>query len=193
MATAAAKSSAGRARSSMATMNAKSGARKHRRPGATVRIATIVTIAPIARFGSGPWLRPACLGQKHQARSCAMAAVAGRSLQDVTLNTEPWRRAGLVRAAAVTYRFADEVSFGGTPMVAVIPGRASARTRNDVFQNAQIALAAMFTINATSAVLKTKEMMPCAVAVRRMVLSVMPTSETCAVMPITNEKYTKSQ
>jgi hypothetical protein len=36
------------------------------------------------------------------------------------------------------------------------------------------------TIKATSAVLKTNEM-PCAVAVRRMVLSVMPTSETCAV------------
>ena len=36
--------------------------------------------------------------------------------------------------------------------------------------------------------LNTKEMMPCTVAVRRMVLSVMPTSETCAVMPITKEK-----
>ena len=59
--------------------------------------------------------------------------------------------------------------------------------------SAQIALAAILTISATSAVLKTNEMMPCAVAVRRMVLSVMPTSETCAVMPITNEKYTKSQ
>src|SRR5450631_1646550 len=130
MATAAAKSSAGRARSSTTTMNAKSGARKHRRPGATVRIATIVTIALIVRFGSGPCLRPACPGQKRQARSCAIAAVAGRSLQDVTLNTEPWRRAGLGRAAAVTYRFVDEVSFGGTAIVAVVPGRASARTRN---------------------------------------------------------------
>jgi hypothetical protein len=46
----------------------------------------------------------------------------------------------------------------------------------------------MLTIGASSAVLKTKEMMPCTVAVRRMVLSMMPTSETCAVMPITNEK-----
>lgn len=55
------------------------------------------------------------------------------------------------------------------------------------------ALAAILTISATSAVLKTNEMMPCTVAVRRMILSVMPTSETCAVMPITNEKYTKSQ
>jgi hypothetical protein len=62
----------------MTTMNAKSGARKHRRPGATVRIATTVTIAAIARFGSGPSLRPACPGHKHRARSCAMAAVAGR-------------------------------------------------------------------------------------------------------------------
>ncbi len=57
----------------------------------------------------------------------------------------------------------------------------------------QIALAAILTISASSAVLKKNEMMPCAVAVRRMVLSVIPTSETCAVMPITNEKYTKSQ
>ena len=52
----------------------------------------------------------------------------------------------------------------------------------------QIALAAILTINAISAVLNTNEMMPCTVAVRRMILSVMPTSETCAVMPITNEK-----
>ena len=52
----------------------------------------------------------------------------------------------------------------------------------------QIALPAMLTINAISAVLNTNEMMPCTVAVRRMILSVMPTSETCAVMPITNEK-----
>src|SRR4051812_42263212 len=52
----------------------------------------------------------------------------------------------------------------------------------------QIALAAILTINATSAVLNTNEMMPCTVAVRRMILSVIPTSETCAVMPITNEK-----
>ena len=52
----------------------------------------------------------------------------------------------------------------------------------------QIALPAILTINAISAVLNTNEMMPCTVAVRRMILSVMPTSETCAVIPITNEK-----
>src|SRR5207245_9868313 len=52
----------------------------------------------------------------------------------------------------------------------------------------QIALAAILTISASSAVLKINEMMPCTVAVRRMILSVTPTSETCAVMPITNEK-----
>src|SRR4029079_10113437 len=52
----------------------------------------------------------------------------------------------------------------------------------------QIALPAILTINAISAVLNTNEMMPCTVALRRMILSVMPTSETCAVMPITNEK-----
>src|SRR5260370_33714606 len=114
----------------MTTVNARGGERKPRRPGATVRSATIGTIAPIARFGSGPCLRPACPGHMHRARSCAIAAVAGRSLQDVTLNTERWRRAGLVRAAAVTYRFVDEVSFGGAPIVAVIPGCASARARN---------------------------------------------------------------
>ena len=58
-------------------------------------------------------------------------------------------------------------------------------TRNAAIE---IALAAILTISATSAVLNTNEMMPCTVAVRRMILSVMPTSETCAVMPITNEK-----
>jgi len=52
----------------------------------------------------------------------------------------------------------------------------------------QIALPAILTISAISAVLNTNEMMPCTVAVRRMILSVMPTSETCAVIPITNEK-----
>src|SRR5258708_14514350 len=49
----------------------------------------------------------------------------------------------------------------------------------------------MLTISASSAVLNTNEIMPCAVAVRRMVLSVTPTSETCAVMPITNEEIHK--
>ena len=34
----------------------------------------------------------------------------------------------------------------------------------------------MFTISASSAVLNTNEMMPCTVAVRRMILSVMPTT-----------------
>jgi hypothetical protein len=63
----------------------------------------------------------------------------------------------------------------------------------DRFVSPQITLAAILTINASSAVLNTNEMMPCAVAVRRMVLSVTPTSDTCAVMPITKEKYTKSQ
>src|SRR6516225_9411417 len=53
---------------------------------------------------------------------------------------------------------------------------------------AQIALAAILTIKASRAVLNMNEITPCAVTVRRMVLSVMPTSETCAVMPITNEK-----
>ncbi len=117
-----------------------------------------------------------------------------------------------MRAAAVTCRFAGELlvvpANAGThnhecvlldPLVASAsytqtlvvmgPGSRSAWPgRRD-----QIALAAILTINASSAVLKKNEMMPCAVTVRRMVLSVMPTSETCAVMPITNEKYTKSQ
>ena len=34
---------------------------------------------------------------------------------------------------------------------------------------------------------------PWAVTVRRISLLVTPTSDTCDVMPITNEKYTKSQ
>src|SRR5579872_5035573 len=68
-----------------------------------------------------------------------------------------------------------------------------ARPGQQALALAQIALAAILTISASSAVLNTNEMMPCPVTVRRIVLSVMPTSDTCAVMPITKEKYTKSQ
>ena len=84
-----------------------------------------------------------------------------------------YRRATRVRAATTVGRPSCRES-------ADLPGEG----RDD----SQIALAAMFTISANSAVLNTKEMMPCTVAVRRMILSVMPTSETWAVMPITNEK-----
>ncbi len=52
----------------------------------------------------------------------------------------------------------------------------------------QIALATMFTESAKSVVLKMKETAPCAVAVRRIRFDVMPTSDTWAVIPITNEK-----
>jgi hypothetical protein len=62
------------------------------------------------------------------------------------------------------------------------------RTPSRAVRQLQIALAAMFTISASRAVLNTNEMMPCTVAVRRMILSVIPTSETCAVMPMTKEK-----
>jgi hypothetical protein len=65
--------------------------------------------------------------------------------------------------------------------------RASARNHKRP-RALQIALAAILTISASSAVLNTNEMTPCTVAVRRMILSVIPTSETCAVIPITNEK-----
>jgi hypothetical protein len=67
-----------------------------------------------------------------------------------------------------------------------VSGHLRCAARRD--DRSQIALPAILTINAISAVLNTNEMMPCTVAVRRMTLSVMPTSETCAVMPITNEK-----
>src|SRR5258706_15199480 len=50
----------------------------------------------------------------------------------------------------------------------------------------QIALPAILTINAISAVLNTNEMMPCTVAGRRVILSVIATAETCAGMPSTN-------
>jgi hypothetical protein len=45
----------------------------------------------------------------------------------------------------------------------------------------QIALPAILTINPISAVLNTNDVMSC--TVRRMTLSVMPTSETCAMTP----------
>src|SRR5450432_1745989 len=110
MATAAAKSSAGRARSSMATTNAKSGARKHRQHGATVRIATIVMIAAIVLFGSGPCLRPACPGHRPRARSRAIAAVAGRLGAAVTSTI---RVAHLAMAAEAMYKSATEGGGGG--------------------------------------------------------------------------------
>jgi hypothetical protein len=52
----------------------------------------------------------------------------------------------------------------------------------------QSALAAMFTVSASSAVLKMNEMMPCAATVWRIGRQVIDTSETCDVMPITKEK-----
>ena len=55
-----------------------------------------------------------------------------------------------------------------------------AKSGDDGFQ---IALPAIFTINAISAVLNTNEMMPCTVAVRRMILSVMPVSYTHLTLP----------
>lgn len=50
------------------------------------------------------------------------------------------------------------------------------------------ALAAILTVSASNAVLYRKEAIPCTVAVRRITLSVTPTSDTCAVMPMTKEK-----
>src|SRR5262245_38579582 len=50
------------------------------------------------------------------------------------------------------------------------------------------ALAARLTVKARSAALNTNDTMPCAAAVRRISLLVMATSDTCDVMPMTNEK-----
>jgi hypothetical protein len=52
----------------------------------------------------------------------------------------------------------------------------------------QIAPAAMFTISAKSATLNRNDTTPCAVTVRRIERDATPTSDTCDVMPITNEK-----
>ena len=81
------------------------------------------------------------------------------------------------------------------PSSATAFGRAtfSHKGRRKKEKKNQIALAAMLTISATKAVLNRNETMPCAVAVRRIDLSVMPTSEVCAVIPMTKAKYTKSQ
>jgi hypothetical protein len=51
-----------------------------------------------------------------------------------------------------------------------------------------IALAAMFTVSASRAALKKKEMKEWAKTVRRIGLQLTVTSETCAHMPITKEK-----
>jgi len=55
-------------------------------------------------------------------------------------------------------------------------------------QSSQMALAAMLTVRASSAALKMNERMPWAATVRRIGLHETPTSDTCDVMPITNEK-----
>jgi hypothetical protein len=55
------------------------------------------------------------------------------------------------------------------------------------------ALAAMFTTSATSVALKKNDTTPCAMTVRRIALAVTATSETCDVIPMTSEKYMKSQ
>jgi hypothetical protein len=52
----------------------------------------------------------------------------------------------------------------------------------------QIALAAIFTVKASSAALKMNETMPCTVTVRRMAREATVTSETCEVIPMTKEK-----
>jgi len=54
--------------------------------------------------------------------------------------------------------------------------------------SSQMALAAMLTVRASSAALKTNERMPWAATVRRIGLHETATSDTCDVMPITNEK-----
>src|ERR1700730_10889457 len=50
------------------------------------------------------------------------------------------------------------------------------------------ALAAMFTIRASRVALKKNDTNPWTMTVRRMLLAVTATSETCDVMPITSEK-----
>ena len=52
----------------------------------------------------------------------------------------------------------------------------------------QIALAAMFTVSASKAALKRKAMMLCASTVRRIDFDETVTSDTCAHIPIVNEK-----
>src|SRR5579883_314379 len=54
--------------------------------------------------------------------------------------------------------------------------------------DAQIALAAMFTVSANNATLKMNEMMPWTEAVWRIGRQVIATSDTWLVIPITNEK-----
>jgi hypothetical protein len=62
------------------------------------------------------------------------------------------------------------------------------RASNIKVQVSVITLAAMFTVSASSVALKMNETMPCAVTVWRIGFDVTATSETCDVMPMTNEK-----
>lgn len=53
--------------------------------------------------------------------------------------------------------------------------------------------AAIFTVSANSVALKMNDTTPWTVTSRRMELAVTATSDTCEVIPMTNEKYMKSQ
>ena len=98
----------------------------------------------------------------------------------------PVSEAGYCTHSAVTH--AGSAVTNGRKRMSV-PSRPGRRTSVVVFTSpSQIVLAARFTVNARSAALNRNDTMPCAVAVRRITLLVMPTSETCDVMPMTNEK-----
>jgi hypothetical protein len=192
MATAAARSPAPKARSSTTTMNAKSGVRKSRSPSAipmTVRRADrparersrpeVSIPRPQASSGGGSQIVCDRGGCRPVARGCYLefrTTAQGGPYEGGGGNVQicNWRHSGAMRSIELRCAIAHRR----------ISSQRCALPRNDD----QIALAAIFTVSANSAVLNANEMMPCTVAVRRMILSVMPTSETCAVMPITNEK-----
>src|SRR5215510_6203197 len=71
--------------------------------------------------------------------------------------------------------------------------RHSITARRPVKAGGQIALAAMFTVSASSAALKMNDTTLWPKTVRRIGLQLTVTSDTCAHIPITNEKYMKSQ
>jgi hypothetical protein len=56
-----------------------------------------------------------------------------------------------------------------------------------------MAFAVRFTVKPSKVALKTNDTTPWAATVRRIAGDVTATSETCDVMPITKEKYMKSQ